>query len=139
MEYVSKKMGTFQLREEVNSGLNKAYAKNLTLNQLSNFRKLYAYEDRITLYWSDVPNCRKNYLDSVDNIIHCYPSSVDENVNVFKTIVGLQADIYTGTHCWFSRDTWFNSVHNCPTCIGSSRCFTGGDPNGTKWARVWLR
>jgi hypothetical protein len=118
-----------EIREEIYSGQYKVYAKNLTQTQLDFIRTMYAYSTKIGYNYEDVPNCRKNYADPTDNVTHCSPYTG----GISDTVSGFQVDVWASSHCWFARGSYLSSSQ------GGGLCYVGGDPNGTKWSRVWLR
>jgi len=121
-----------EVREEVNSGNNVAWARDLDETELNLIRELYGYSGRMTAApnYADVPACRSSYGAATDGIVSCsaYPS----NTNT-PTVAGLQVDIHGTGHCWATRGSGYLGYQ------GSSRCVNGGDPNGTTWARTWFR
>ncbi|MDD4409212.1 MAG: fibrinogen-like YCDxxxxGGGW domain-containing protein [Candidatus Pacebacteria bacterium] len=125
-----------EIREEVNSGANMAYARNLTPSHLEVLRDLYSYQEKITHHWYEVPNCRMTYSGSSDNVTHCSNYSVNENdlLSTNYAAVGFQTDIHGTGSCWFSRSTNY-----CSSCRGSGPCINGVEANGTKWSRTWFR
>ena len=114
-----------EIREEVNSGANKVYAKNLSESQLNNLRYYYTTTER-GYYTSSFPNCRAYYTDTTDNISECkVPAAA-----IPTTHLGLQWDVWSG-YCWFSRGAGYETYQ------GSAKC--AGEPDGSRWARVWFR
>jgi len=124
-----------ELREEVNSGANVVWARNLDETQLDAVRALYGYTSRITAAatYAGLPSCRTTYAGATDDIPGCVAASY-VNAAISSTVTGFQADVFGQTHCWFARGggVW-------ATYQGSGRCVTSLDPDGTRWARLWLR
>lgn len=126
-------MGAFsEVREEVNSGANKVYAKNLSETALEDLRQYYAYTDRAGVI-GGFPPCRKHYDDPLDDISRCAAYSASATA-IPVTHLGFQWDVWT-SWCWFSRGTFDSGRQGSALCIGGS----GGEPNGTAWARVFFR
>jgi hypothetical protein len=123
-----------EVREEVNSGAQKVWAKGLSAVDLNELREYYAYNDRLA-HKDDWLYCRANYSDPVDNIFRCaaYPIS-GAFPNVPNHHTGFQWDVYT-SWCWFGRGFNYESYAGSARCIGGS----GGEPNGTAWSRVFFR
>ncbi|TNF37287.1 MAG: hypothetical protein EP329_03560 [Deltaproteobacteria bacterium] len=122
-----------EIREEVNSGANVAWARGLSEADLELIRNLYGYNSRMVVApsYADIPACRNTYAGATDNITTCsaYPANANNT-----TITGFQVDIHGTTYCWFTRGGGSWSSYQ-----GSARCFSGGDPDGTRWARTWFR
>jgi hypothetical protein len=119
------------VREEVNSGANPAYASNVSESGLNVIREQLGYNGKMTAAptYPDRPDCRSTYGGASDDIVGCSRYSGAQNASV----AGWQVDIYGSTgHCWFTRGTANLSAR------GSARC-GGLDPNGTRWGKLWMR
>ncbi|KJY95210.1 fibrinogen-like YCDxxxxGGGW domain-containing protein [Pseudoalteromonas piscicida] len=109
-----------------------AYATNLTAAELELVRYSWGYFDRVTYMPSrnDIPTCYKSLSTSDAAIIGCVHPSYSKENNLGT--IGWQHDIYA-PHCWVARGNYN------PTSLGSARCFSNGDPNGSKYALLWMR
>jgi hypothetical protein len=111
-----------------------AFGSNLSGPDLDVIRLQYGANDDMPSTFGERPNCRTEYEGETDDQVGCAKSTYAD-VTTTSGQLGWQVDLIAGTHCWFGRGSGYPS--GCGG--GSSRCVTGGDPNGTRWATTWFR
>lgn len=112
------------------------YGFNFSESELNDVRFTWGYEDSAENMpqISDTPSCFTGYNDT-NSLQACTSASYLANTSE-TTAIGWQLDAFGTTHCWVARGTYN------PSAMGSSRCVSGragGEPNGTRWALLWMR
>lgn len=112
------------------------YGSGFSELELNDVRFSWGYLDNIEHRpkYADGPSCRKSYTDTT-KWIGCSSVKVLSK-DTHPGTVGWQLDLFGTTHCWVARGSIQSNL------LGSSRCVTGnaaGNPNGTRWALLWMR
>ncbi|WMN59474.1 fibrinogen-like YCDxxxxGGGW domain-containing protein [Pseudoalteromonas xiamenensis] len=109
------------------------YGIGFSTYDLQKVRTAWAYQEKIAAMpsRSDKPTCQKVYGDPNSQYQGCTQPQYVNYPNT-DTLVGWQNDI-NGDYCWVARGTYASGS------LGSARCIGGQEPNGTKWALLWMR
>ncbi|MBQ4860217.1 hypothetical protein J8L98_00760 [Pseudoalteromonas sp. MMG013] len=115
-----------------------AFADNLTAHELELVRYSWGYLDRGEHMPKlvDIPSCRTDYNDATTLRTGCVnPAYLEWNDTVYRSTyqIGWQIDLYGTTHCWVARGEYKSGG------LGSTRCATNAEPNGTTFALLWMR
>ncbi|MCF2910701.1 hypothetical protein L1285_20545 [Pseudoalteromonas sp. DL2-H2.2] len=109
------------------------YGLGLSTSALELVRYSWGYQDRVDHMpsWSNVPSCQTSLNDPQTRVEGCV---VDGHIGLANDTsrIGWQADV-NGHYCWAARGTYK------PGSPGSAVCQSGREPNGTKWALLWMR
>ncbi|KID55133.1 hypothetical protein JF50_25360 [Pseudoalteromonas luteoviolacea] len=110
------------------------YADNLSSYELGLIRSAWGYADRLESMpkVADIPSCRTRYDDVASQVASCVlPTYLSWSNNSHQ--VGWQVDPHGPTHCWVARGTY------AATAVGSGLCASNVEPNGTRFALLWMR
>ncbi|ESP91756.1 fibrinogen-like YCDxxxxGGGW domain-containing protein [Pseudoalteromonas luteoviolacea] len=110
------------------------YADNLSTYDLNLIRSAWGYLDRVEHMpkVADIPSCRTDYNDTTTLVSSCVlPTYLTWANNSHQ--VGWQVDPHGPTHCWVARGTYASGA------IGSGLCASKVEPNGTRFALLWMR
>ncbi|MBD1582639.1 fibrinogen-like YCDxxxxGGGW domain-containing protein [Pseudoalteromonas sp. S16_S37] len=108
------------------------YGVNFSTFELEQVRTTWAYEDKVVAMpmRAGQPACRTDLSEPNTSYDGCSNPSYVTYTST-DTYVGWQGDV-NGGYCWVARGT------HKPNSLGSSLC-KGVEPNGTKWALLWMR
>ncbi|WP_105169625.1 fibrinogen-like YCDxxxxGGGW domain-containing protein [Pseudoalteromonas sp. T1lg23B] len=113
---------------------NYAYADNLTEVELQKVRYSWGANDRVEQMpsYRDMPTCRNAYDPQATEFTGCVRPEYLDVYTTNSTVVGWQTATGSG-YCWAARGT-----HSSGS-LGSGRCGYNLEPNGTRWALLWMR
>ncbi|NOU49069.1 hypothetical protein HG263_00700 [Pseudoalteromonas sp. JBTF-M23] len=108
------------------------YGVNFSTFELEQVRTTWAYQDKVAAMpmRADQPTCRTGLNNPNSSYAGCSNPSYVTYTST-DTYIGWQGDVHGG-YCWVARGTYK------PNSLGSSLC-KGVEPNGSKWALLWMR